>query len=117
MPRPLKEAEKLSAQVTFRVQGKDAEEFLDKVKKSGLSRSEYGRRAVIRHETEIIAVEPKLSEPQRELLFVVKKASNNINQLAHKVNAAHLENRVDDKLYADTLSSLDMILRYLKATL
>ena len=58
-----------------------------------------------------------MSEPKREQLFVMSKASINLNQIAHQVNRAHLEGTVSEKLYLETLASLEMIQRYLKATL
>lgn len=118
MGRSLKEEEPLTGIVAARLKEDEYEEFQEAMKTMGLTQSELLRQAIaafIRKETQVVVVQQKMSEPKREILFLAKKTSNNVNQLAHKVNLAHLEGKVDKSLYTDLLSSFDMLMRYFKA--
>lgn len=117
MVRPLKEETPLEGIVSTRLQGQDYQEFISEFQKSGLSRSEYLRKAVLRRETTIIAVEKKTDDTQRQKVFLMKKSSNNLNQLAHQANTAFLAGKISEVLYKEVLSALDIQNRQLKALL
>lgn len=117
MARPLKEETPLEGIVSTRLQGQDYQEFITEFQKSGLSRSEYLRKAVLRRETTIVAVEKKTGDDQRQKIFLMKKSSNNLNQLAHQANAAHKSGKISEALYKEILSSLDIANRQMKAFL
>lgn len=78
--------------------------------------SEFFRRAVIDNETIIVAA-PVQTEDERRQLFLISKASNNLNQLAHALNYARVKCLLDRKLCIDLLMKLDIICGYLKTTL
>ena len=117
MARPLKEETPLEGIISTRLQGQDYEEFISEFKKSGLSRSEYLRKAVLRRETTIVAVEKKTDDSQRQKVFLMKKSSNNLNQLAHQANTAFITGKINEALYKEILSALDIQNRQLKAFL
>jgi hypothetical protein len=48
---------------------------------------------------------------------VFNKTSNNLNQIAHRANAEHVRGELSEATYAQLLDQLQMISRYLKATL
>jgi hypothetical protein len=60
---------------------------------------------------------PKASADRRRLLYLFNKTSNNINQLAHRANADHLGGVLSESGYESILDQLELIVRYLKATL
>lgn len=116
MARPTKPKEHVMETRAFRAPPDLWASFDQKVEQSGLSAAEYFRRAILQDETVIQAVAKK-TPVEKALIFLVKQASNNINQIAHALNSAHLEGRISDDLYQRIEASLDMILRHLKATL
>lgn len=116
MARPTIPKEKQMETRAFRAPPAYWAGFDQKVEKSGLSQADYFRRALLNDETIIQAVEKK-TPIEKEVIFVVRKASNNLNQIAHALNAAHLEGRMSTELYQQAEASLDMILRHLKAIL
>lgn len=90
--------------------------FDAKAELSGLSGAEYHRRAILGDETVIQAL-PKKSSIEKEVVFLVKKTSNNINQLAHAVNTAYLLGQMPQSLFEQLDESLIDIRRRLIATL
>lgn len=117
MSRPLKEENPLECIIATRLQGADYQQFMSDFKTSGLSRSEYLRQAVVQRKTTIVAVDKKVSEDDRYKVFLLKKASNNANQLAHQANAAHQAGKISEGLYKEVLSNLDIFIRQMKANL
>ena len=116
MARPRKDKTQVGKPVAFRLPVHEYERFQQKVKESGLTQSEFFRRAVIANETTVIA-SPAQSETDRRQLFIISKASNNLNQLAYVMNCARLKGDIDRELCVEILAKLDLIYRYLKATL
>ena len=108
MGRPPKsDAEKLTEIMHFRVTKEVRERFDEKYKQSNLSMSEFLRKLLDeRKENVTIVARPKMTGDKRRLLFLANKISNNINQLAHKVNSHHLSGLINDKTYEDVLRSL-----------
>lgn len=116
MARPkIDESERLVT-FSFRVRAQDKAAFERRCEEAGLSPSAVFRQAFVEKQPVIQAVAKK-TPIEKAVLFIVKKASNNLNQIAHALNAAHLEGRISEDLYRKVEASLDMILRHLKATL
>lgn len=117
MARPKKdESERLTKPVAFRLTEKDYVAYLQKFESSGLTQSEFFRECVLTNRTQIIAKQ-KASSDKKRLLFIANKASNNINQLAHRANADHVAGTISQQTYIDVLQELQLLNRYLKATL
>lgn len=116
MARPRKDKEQVGKPVAFRLPLHEYERFQQKVAESGLTASEFFRRAVIANDTTVIAA-PTETAADRRQLFIVSKASNNLNQLAHVMNYARVKGAVDRELCIELLTKLDLISRYLKASL
>lgn len=102
--------------VAFRVTEDEENVVLKKLECTGVKVSDYARHAFINSQAEIVAA-PVQSEVDRRQLFIISKASNNLNQLAHVMNAARLKGDIDRELCIDLLTKLDLISRYLKASL
>lgn len=71
--------------VSLRLSRDEFSPFEQQIKESKLSRSAFFRRLVL-DKKNFITIEVK---DTRQLLYLFNKSSNNINQLAFKVNVAH----------------------------
>lgn len=63
-----------------------------------------------------VVARPKPSADRARMLFLMNKASNNINQLAHQVNSAHKAGTINESTYRRILFDLDVLATYMKAT-
>ncbi|HCA3439669.1 TPA: hypothetical protein MO340_004231 [Salmonella enterica subsp. salamae serovar 35:g,m,s,t:-] len=109
MARPTKsESEKLSKTVAWRVTEGVFLELNEMYKASGLTQSEFLRELLDeRKEHVTIVARKKTSTDTRRLIFLANKNSNNVNQLAHKVNLAHQTGLVNESLYLSLLVALE----------
>lgn len=89
MPRKPADGQKLTRPVSFRLTDADHAAYLAKVEASGLKPSEFFRECVLQNRTQVVARVPTSSD-KRRMLFLFNKTSNNMNQLAHALNAAEL---------------------------
>jgi Bacterial mobilisation protein (MobC) len=115
MPKPKVEGG-LSKPISFRLSHADREAYLEKVRLSGRTQSEFFRDAVLTNRTQVVA-RPTASADRKRLLYVFNKTSNNLNQLAHRANSEHKRGKLSEATYEQLLDQLQMISRYLKATL
>lgn len=102
--------------LAFRLPEPDRQDWLEKVAASGRTSSEFFREYVLANRTQVIARVPA-SADRRRLLFVVNKASNNLNQLAHRANADHVAGRLDGHTYEALLDELEAIRHAMQAAL
>lgn len=109
-------AAKLAKPVAFRLSEADHAAFLAKVEASGLKPSQFFREAILTNKTQVIA-RPKPSADYGRLVYLVNKASNNVNQLAHRANAAHKAGQVSEATYAGILAELNILSHFLKAAI
>jgi hypothetical protein len=90
MARPTKpEHEKLKHPVSFRLKDEDFLVYERKFSASGLNQSEFFRAHVLNNTTQVVAKVAASADAKRAV-FLLQKASNNLNQLAHRANAEHL---------------------------
>ena len=123
--------------VSFRLSDADYEIYQGKLQASGMTKSAFFREYVLTNRTEVMAAGKALSadqlreraqalaavkrakratsEEKRRLLYLFNKTSNNINQLAHRANSAHLAGKISDADYSSILNNLELIVRYMKA--
>ena len=113
MARPRKHKDVLEDRISFRLTRAESLLYQAKVRASGLNQAEFFRDCVLGNKTEVIA-RPKASADMNRLLFLFNKSSNNINQLAHRVNADHLDGGVSEDTYEGVLRQLEMISLYMK---
>lgn len=116
MPRPKKHREGLGKPVSFRLSETDFLAYQEKVQASGLTSADFFRNCILTNRTQIVA-KPQVSVDRSRLLYLISKASNNINQLAYRANSDHLTGLLSDATYKAILSELDLIARYLKIAL
>ena len=114
MPRKPADGQKLTRPVSFRLTDADHAAYLAKVEASGLKPSEFFRECVLQNRTQVVARVPTSSD-KRRLIYLFNKASNNINQLAHRANADHLAGVISEATYTRILAQLEMLARYMKS--
>jgi hypothetical protein len=98
-----------------RLSVEDHAAYLAKVTESGQTKSAFFRDCVLKNRTQVVA-RPTRSIESKRVLFVVNKAGNNLNQLAHRANSDHAVGKISEATYADILYQLQRISQYLKAT-
>jgi len=106
----------LGKPIAFRLSEADRATYLEKVTQSGLTQSEFFRRAVLTNRTQVIA-RTVASPDRRRLLYIFNKTSHNLNQIARLANTDHVNGKLSEATYEQLLDQLQMISRYLKATL
>ena len=116
MPRKPADGQKLTRPVSFRLTDADHAAYLAKVEASGLKPSEFFRECVLQNRTQVVARVPTSSD-KRRLLYLFNKASNNINQLAHRANSDHLAGVISEDTYTSILADLHGLAHYMKAAL
>lgn len=113
MARPRKlESEKLNNTVAFRLLDDEFARYEKKVRNSGLSQSEFFREHVLNNTTQVIA-RPAASADSKRAVFLLQKASNNLNQLAHRANAAHRANKISESTFATIIDQLRQLNQFM----
>ncbi|MGN2498889.1 plasmid mobilization protein [Serratia nevei] len=88
--------------VSLRITSDEYSPFEKQIKESKLSRSAFFRKLVL-DKKDFINIEVK---DTKQLLYLFNKSSNNINQLALKVNVAHKSGTISDRKYTLFLNAL-----------
>lgn len=125
--------------IGLRLGAEDYALYLGRVQASGLSQTDYLKARLIQDRA-TFTVQPNqvlsldelrergrltaylkknknaASQEKQRLLFLVNKASNNLNQIAHRANADHVAGIIGQKTYERVLADLEQLSRYLKAT-
>lgn len=113
MARPAKdEKEKLSKKVTFRMTEQDFKDYQAKFGKWRGAQSEFFRAYVLTNTTEVIA-RPVASVESKRAVFLLQKASNNINQLAHRANSENMAGGLSEATFRAILRQLERLSDFL----
>lgn len=113
MARPTKnDAEKLSETISFRVNKRDFLDFEGKRLAAGLDKSKFYRDHVARNTTQVIA-RPLPSPDAKRAVFLLQKASNNLNQLAHRANAAYRAGQLTEGAFAAIVDQLQQLNQFM----
>lgn len=84
--------------VAFRLSQDDFAQFEEKLAASNMKKSEFFREVFLNANVNI-TLNSAPSKDLRRLTYLFNKASNNINQIAHQLNSAHLSGQVSERLY------------------
>lgn len=115
MGRPSKsDDEKLNHTVAFRLTDGDFLGYKRKFSASGLNQSEFFREHILSNTTQVVA-RPVASVDGRRAVFLLQKASNNLNQLAHRANAEHLTGVLSEGTFSAILSQLEQLNQFMLA--
>ena len=113
MARPSKsDNEKLNRTVAFRLTDGDFLGYKKKFSASGLKQSEFFREHVLSNTTQVVA-RPVASADARRAVYLLQKASNNINQLAHRANSEHLAGVLSDTTFLSIVSQLEQLNQFM----
>lgn len=104
--------EKLSRTVAFRLAQGDYLNYQRKFSSSGLSQSEFFRAHVLTNTTQVVA-RPGPSTDAKRAVFLLQKASNNINQLAYRANAEHLAGELSEETFLAIAKQLERLNRFM----
>lgn len=110
------EANLLTHVASFRLSENDYSLYREKMKDSGLKPSEFFRVAVLTNKIKVVA-RAKNSTDKARLHFICNKTSNNLNQLARRVNTDHICERVSELTYMQVLQELRAINQYMQMCL
>ena len=102
------EEEKKSRTISFRVVDAVYDEFAQQCRTSNISKSELFRDYITKNKVQVIA-RPAPSRDAKRAVFLLQKASNNINQLAHRANVENQAGRLSDQTFLDINTQLTKI--------
>jgi hypothetical protein len=113
MARPTKSNdEKLNHTVAFRLMDGDFQNYKRKFSASGLTQSEFFREHVLANTTQVVA-KPKASADSLRAVFLLQKASNNINQLAHRANSENLAGILSEATFLAIVNQLKQLNQFM----
>ena len=95
---------KKDQKLSFRLSNEDAEKLKIITQDSGLSASGFIRKVILNNEINIIKKEDTI-----KVIYHLNKMGNNLNQIAHGINKAFLENIVTEELMEKYLRQLNMV--------
>lgn len=102
--------------LSCRVSKSDFDNVVKKATQANLKTSAFVRSCVLTNKTSIIA-KKTVSLEKKRMQFVFNKTGNNMNQIAHALNAASLAGILSGSHLLKALSDLERIRDYLKAAL
>lgn len=94
-----------STVVSFRLSEDEFRPYAEILEGSTLSRSEFFRSVFLQHKF-VFTLKEKPTPDFKKCVFYYNKASNNLNQLAHKINSAYQSGVITESLFVRLLNSL-----------
>lgn len=107
-----KEKSELTRVYSFRTTEEGGAAWDKKIARSGYTKSEFFRKAVQDNQTEIIE-KPAATRDAKRAVFLLAKASNNINQIAHRANAEHRAGRISEATFSAILDQLQRLNQFM----
>lgn len=103
-----KDKSELTRVYSFRTTEEGGAAWDKKIARSGYTKSEFFRKAVQDNQTEIVE-KPVATRDAKRAVFLLAKASNNLNQIAHRINAEHRAGKLSESTFARILDRLDQL--------
>lgn len=94
--------------ITFRISVEEFEPYKKAIDTLNIKKSEFFR-AIITDSFDPKIHDKKSKKDAEKLLFYYNKTSNNINQIAKKINKADLEGKLNDVFLMKMLNSIELI--------
>lgn len=107
-----KEKSELTRVYSFRTTEEGGAAWDKKIARSGYTKSEFFRKAVQDNKTEIIE-KPVATRDAKRAVFLLAKASNNINQIAHRANAEQRAGKISEATFAAILNQLQQLNQFM----
>ena len=92
------DSEKLGPTISFRVTVDVYADFQNQCSAANMSKSELFRDYIAQNKVQVIA-RPAPSRDAKRAVLLLQKASNNLNQLAHRANSDNLSGLLSDAHY------------------
>lgn len=109
----MKPKENKNIPISFRLTDSEFKPYKDVLDRTSLTKTEFFRGVFLDKKYTFNVNEKRPVEYDR-LVFLFNKTSNNINQIAHKLNGAYKGGVVSEKVYVESLNNLISIERLLK---
>lgn len=103
-----KEKTNKSELVAIRFRSEEIEPYLKTIEKIGVTKSEFFRQVILNNYDKERLEEDRESSYSK-LLFYYNKTSNNINQIARRINTESLKGKISDSFLKEILNRLEMI--------
>ena len=108
--------EKLTENISFRLAESEFAPYKAVLAKSNIKRSKLFRDTFIA-KSNAIALPKENTKTHQRLLFIASKTSNNINQIARKLNSAYRGGVISEKIFVESLNHLISIERNLSGAI
>ena len=100
--------------VYFRIPDDAHKALSKKAKQANMTLASYFRAAIVGDNSVVMANPPKQTLDKKKLIMLFSKASNNLNQLAHKAHRDELRGVISAKNYQLLLAEVSTIRSLLK---
>ena len=111
---PMADEEKKSKTISFRVLESVYADFENQCKAANMTKSELFRDYIAKNKVQVIA-RPAPSRDAKRSVLLLQKASNNINQLAHRANTDSLTGLLSDESYREFTYQLEKLNKFMLA--
>ena len=88
-----------TTKIGFRIPNEDYEKFSKKAEEANMTLTAFFKQAVMNNQTVVVAQTNNSKVDNKEVLYVLNKASNNINQIAKRINVDHKKGVLDKRQY------------------
>lgn len=97
--------ENVTEVISFRMAQKDFKKYEKQIRKSKMKPSKFFREILISKSDKITLIQEEKADHSR-LLFLANKTSNNVNQIAKRLNNAYRGGVVSEETFKDILNRL-----------
>lgn len=109
---PMADEEKKSKTISFRVLESVYCDFQHQCNAANMTKSELFRDYIAKNKVQVIA-RPAPSRDAKRSVLLLQKASNNINQLAHRANSDNLTGLLSDVHYQEFTKQLAQLNKFM----
>ena len=106
------DSERFGSTISFRVTVDVYADFQNQCSSANMTKSELFRDYIAKNKVQVIA-RPAPSRDAKRSVLLLQKASNNINQLAHRANSDKLKGLLSDENYQNFTSQLEKLNRFM----
>ena len=117
MGRPRRGTEELTEVFSCRLAKSIGARLRAKITEANMTRSEFMREIVDNDDTKIIVAKQRVSADKRQMLYLINKTGNNINQIAHRANSDHRRGVISEATYRQLLAQLSAVEQYMDEAL
>lgn len=117
MGRPRRGTEELTEGFSCRLAKSIGARLRAKITEANMTRSEFMREIVDNDDNKIIVAQQPVSADKRQMLYLINKTGNNINQIAHRVNSDHRRGVISQATYRQLLAQLSAVEQYMNEAL